>query len=128
MSARVRRGAAWLALVAVLGFALLPTLSRAMAFAADSPWTEICTPQGMKWVAADAAADAAGEGAPTLAAALDHCALCAMAGDATAVLHCGATPGLLPPASAQAPATWRQAALAQRAWRSAQPRGPPSRA
>jgi hypothetical protein len=46
-----RRLTAWLALVAMLAFALVPTVSRAMAFAGgNSNWAEVCTPQGVKLV------------------------------------------------------------------------------
>ncbi|WP_298835575.1 DUF2946 family protein [uncultured Piscinibacter sp.] len=65
---RIRRcfhHAAWVALVAMLGLALAPTLSHALAASAPAtPWTEVCSVEGGK---------AAG-------ATLAHCPLCAPAG------------------------------------------------
>lgn len=125
LSAPARRRAAWIALVAVLAFALLPTLSRAMAVAAGGGWTEVCTPQGMKWVSLDAAAaeDTAPVGAP---ASLDHCALCGLSAEAAAPLPATAPPPLLPLRGAAPPSLFLQAPATLHAWRSAQPRGPPA--
>ena len=64
-----RRIWTWLALVAMLGLAFAPTVSRAMSAAA--PWLQVCS--------------AGHDGAPPAGShdhrlrALDHCALCAVA-------------------------------------------------
>ena len=109
----------------MLAFALVPTLSRAMAFASgDSTWAQICTPQGMRLVAADGADPA---GAPVQAAvSLDHCAFCSMASDGVAPLPAGTAMLPLPLRSAEPPRLFLQAAVTLPVWRSAQPRGPPS--
>ena len=51
----------WFAILAMLALALLPTVSHAVAHGqgSRSAWAEVCTPQGMKWVAVDAASAAA---------------------------------------------------------------------
>lgn len=122
---RHRRLTAWIALFAMLAFALVPTVSRAMSFVhGGSAWAEICTPQGMKVVAL-----ADGEEAPVQASGhhLDHCAFCGLAGD-------GAAPWPSPPVSAplrlagtEVPRLFLQAAHTPFAWRSASARAPPIR-
>ena len=122
-SARARRFTAWLALVAMLGFALLPTVSRAMAFGLGGGWTEVCTPQGMRWVSIEA--DRSGDSLPAPAAS-DACALCSLASDGAAPLPAAMPALVLPLHRADPPALFLQAAVTLHAWRSAQPRGPPA--
>jgi Protein of unknown function (DUF2946) len=119
---RHRRLTAWIALLAMLAIALVPTVSRAMAFATGSPsWAEICTPQGMKLVAA-----VDGDEAPVQTGAhLDHCALCGLSSDGAAPLPALPVPLQLPVGSAEVPRLFLQAAHTLHAWRSAQPRAPP---
>jgi hypothetical protein len=125
---RHQRLSAWIALVAMLAMALLPTLSHALAHARGgaSSWAEVCTPQGMRLVAVSAD-DSLPGGAPAQAAGhLEHCPLCALGADALA------PPLSLPPAlvlplgRAGLPPLFLQAPHTLHAWRSAQPRGPPS--
>ena len=113
---------AWIALVAMLAFALVPTVSRAMAFGiGSSSWAEICTPQGMKRVAV-----ADGDEAPAQAGAhLDHCALCGLSTDGAAPLPAARAPLRLPVGSAAVPQAFLQAAHTLPAWRRAQARAPP---
>ena len=71
-----------LALLAMVVLALMPTLSRLWA-ASQGPgaWVEICTAQGMRWVAADEAGTS-GPGTPAAPAAPavgDHCPYCSLA-------------------------------------------------
>lgn len=131
-----RRITAWLAIVAMLAFALVPTLSRALAFAGGSgQWAEVCTPQGVKLVSlatvatdtTDAGAAADDGSAPATALPLDHCAYCTLSGDGGATPLPSATPVLgLPLASAEPPALFLQAGHTLHAWCSAQPRAPPA--
>lgn len=125
---RHRRLTAWVALVAMLAFALVPTLSRAMAFASgDSTWAQICTPQGMRLVATAATGGADPADAPLQAAvSLDHCAFCSMASDGAVPLPAGTALPPLPLRSAEPPRLFLQAAVTLPVWRSAQPRGPPA--
>ncbi len=116
---------AWIALVAMLALALLPTVSHALAFArGGAAWAEVCTPQGMKVVAVDAA-QAGGE--PVLAAGhLEHCPLCALAADHAAPPPAAPVVLALPAGRMLMPAAFLHAPRTLFAWRSAQPRGPPS--
>lgn len=113
---RFHRLSSGLALLAVLAFTLLPTLSRAMAAAAGG-WTEVCTPQGMKLVAVD---DGGGEIATTIDAC-GHCTLAAHAPPPPAPLALA-----LPPAGfSEVPPRFLQAPATAHAWASANPRAPP---
>ncbi|MBK6471630.1 MAG: DUF2946 family protein [Betaproteobacteria bacterium] len=125
-----RHSLIWFALAAMLAMAMLPTVSHALAFAlgGSAAGAEVCTPQGLRRVAATAAkADA--ETAPMQPASdLDHCPLCRPAVD-----HPG-----LPPVAAQAglPLSYGEADVPAAPhlprmlapWRSARPRGPPTSA
>lgn len=116
----------------MLAFALMPTLSRALAFSGsgnsngNADWAAICTPQGMQWL--PSAATPADAGVPAQTLALDPCGFCALAGAGAApppvlahILH-------LPLRSAAPPALFLHARHALHAWASAQPRAPPVRA
>lgn len=124
MSSHHRRLTAWIAIVAMLAFALVPALSRAMAFAGGgSGWAEICTPQGMQWVSADGERSSTPpDGTPQV----DHCHFCQLASAGAAPLPASAPALALPLAGAEPPRLFLQAARTLHAWRSAQPRGPPS--
>ena len=117
----------WLALVALLALALMPTLSQALAHSRGdtSRWAEVCTPQGMKQVLVQGDAET---GAPVQAANLsDHCAYCTLASAVAPppaplnVTDHGDAGTYVPPLLLHAPYTLY-------AWRSAQPRGPPAAA
>jgi hypothetical protein len=115
----------WLALVAMLALALLPTVSHALTHGqgGQSAWAEICTPQGMKVVAVGGVAD---EGSPVQAAThLEYCPYCA--GAATAAGLPPAPPQVpdLSAAAERVPLLFLQAPRTLFAWRSAQPRAPP---
>jgi hypothetical protein len=120
------RRACWLALIAVLALALLPTVSRALA-AADGQvsWAEVCTPQGMRAVAlaADSGVD---EPSPAGAGvALEHCPYCATSAVALGMPPAPVTVSRLPALGTELPALFLQAPATLHAWRSAQPRAPP---
>ena len=109
-----------LAWLAVLALALVPTLSRLLG---QSGWAEVCTPQGMQLAAV------AGDGEPALAldaSRLDHCALCSLSAGAAPLPSAAPAPGLLPVSSTAPPAQFLQPPRTLLAWRSAQPRAPPS--
>ena len=71
LARRLFRRSAWLALVAMIGLALVPTLSHALAtrLVNAQPWSELCS------------IDAAGDAGSLLA----HCPLCAQSGNAPAL-------------------------------------------
>ena len=123
-----QRTLTWLALVAVLAMALLPTLSHALSFARGDAgrWAEVCTPQGMRLVAVDDAAGAADATLPTANSHLEHCPLCALGAGAMAPPPAPLAMLWLPLAGAEPPPAFLHAPRTAFAWRSAQPRGPPS--
>ena len=126
--------AAWIALVAMLALALLPTLSHALASgqgAGNGPgaWAEVCTPQGLAQVALDDAA--AGERpAPASSASghFEHCPFCHLGVD----LPTGppaAAPGVwLAPAAHARPGRVPPAPRTGFVWAGAQARAPPASA
>lgn len=127
------RRACRLAIVAMLALALLPTVSHALAAARDqSPWAEICTPQGTRVVSiADAdvgvIADRDDGRSGSAGIHLEHCPFCASSSAATLGMppaHTGAA--VLAAGGIEPPPRFLQAAYTLHAWRSAQPRAPPS--
>lgn len=123
ITAHHRRLTAWIAIVAMLALALVPTISRAMAYASGgSAWAEVCTPQGMQRVFADGERmGTPPDGMPQI----DPCHFCPLAAAGAAPLPMAAPALALPPAGAELPSLFPQAARTLHAWRSAQPRGPP---
>jgi hypothetical protein len=113
---RPRRFVTWLALVAMLALALMPTLSHAMAQARGaSVFDEICSSAGPKPV--DPAQGVA-------FGHLDHCPFCHLQAQPFAPPPAPQALVLLP-AAHEAPALFFSAARTLFAWRSAQPRAPP---
>jgi hypothetical protein len=120
------RSFVWLALMAMLAMALLPTVSHALASsqALSSGWTEVCTPQGTQWVAQDGTP--LGDAAPSASA--DHQLDCPYCRPSSVIAGLPPVPAVwLPPVSGQAePALFFHAPRTLFAWASAQPRGPPA--
>ncbi len=118
------RPATWLALIAVLALALAPTVSRALAFAhGEAAWTEVCTPLGLKL---QAVADTGEEAPAAHLGQLEHCGFCGFSTGA-APLPVAASHDLPAATAAEAlPVLFLQAPRTLLAWRSAQPRAPPS--
>lgn len=110
--------ARWLALVAVAALVLLPTLGHAFAKGGGA-FTEICTPQGMKWVSLDD-----GETAPAPSVHLEHCVFCTAAVAPPPAL-CAPPPAAVPGGTAMPP-RFLQAPRTAHAWAGAQPRAPPA--
>ena len=108
MRRRTRFLAAWLALLAVLSAAFVPTLARA---AAAPAWAEVCSADGTR-------------GLPEGAHALEHCPFCALNG--APALPAAAAAGLAaPPLSHARPLTAGELTAPAPAWRGAQARAPP---
>jgi hypothetical protein len=116
----------WLAILAMLALALLPTLARAMALSQGegSDWVEICTAQGMKRVAPDAtgAIPPAPQSAP---GHLDHCLFCGLSAQGLGLLPAPAMLQDPPDVAASLPRLVLQGPRTLFAWCSAQPRAPP---
>jgi hypothetical protein len=116
----------WIALVAVLALALLPTVSHALAFVQGerAPWAEVCSAQRSTRVAAGP------EGGAPLAghAAIEHCVWCGLSGtdlvpppEAACTMRADGSAELPVSVSATEVATCR-------VWAPALPRAPPARA
>ncbi|UTY55912.1 DUF2946 domain-containing protein [Massilia sp. erpn] len=123
MNGTIRRCAAWLAFMAILFAALVPSVSRAMAPAGDSGWTEICTMQGAKFVKVG---DDGGQPSGDSAQHLEHCPFCFTQHDTVGLpptpaltLHHAAGSAIYPPLFYQAP---RRLFI----WSAAQSRAPPA--
>jgi len=117
---------AWLALVAMLALALLPTVARAMASAPGdgSVWAEICTAQGMKRVALNGQ-----PGVPTVPVSasshLDHCPFCTLSAQALDLPPVPNPVQDAPAAADSPPGLYQQAPREPFAWHRGQPRAPP---
>jgi hypothetical protein len=121
---RLRRRTTWLALVALLAAALMPSLSHALGSAGRGDAVLICTAQGMVWVqngGADDGKQIGGQSGP-----LDHCPYCSLSSQLPA-LAAGNLAWAPPAGLFEAyPERFYRAARTPQAWCSAQPRAPPS--
>jgi hypothetical protein len=119
---RLFRQATWLAIVAMVGLALVPTVSHALAASGPgNPWAEICSVAGGKLVMADAAGAQADAGVH-----LGHCPLCGQLADSPA-LPMPPSGGLAVPDGADfLPMLFGQSPSPLFAWAAAQPRAPPA--
>lgn len=120
----------WIALFAILGLSLAPTVSHALAQAdGQNPWSEICTPQGMQMLASADAVTGEPAPMPRLGDALthvEHCPFCGLGG-AQDVPPISALAALALPDLAHAtPLLFLLAPRPLFAWCSAQPRAPPA--
>lgn len=126
----------WVALIAIFGLALAPTISHALAHAqGGSVWAEVCTPQGMKLVAAaDASADVDADGQPAPADGtaslnhLEHCPLCGLSGAALALPPAPVALTLPLTSASLVPRLFLRAPRPMFSWAPAQPRAPPAAA
>ncbi|MBT9599167.1 MAG: DUF2946 domain-containing protein [Vitreoscilla sp.] len=119
------RQLSWIALLAILGLAIAPTISRAMAADSDGPFqAEVCTPKGVKLVDAEG-----GSGDPAAPQAgglhLDHCPLCGLAAGVS-LLPAHEARGLGHATRGMAPGPFPHLPCCVFTWPRAQPRGPPA--
>lgn len=125
MLRRQLRAFTWIALLAVFGLALVPTLSHAFAFAqgGKSAKAEICTSQGMQVAAFGEAAS--GDEAPLSGAShLEHCPYCVQGAGALGMPPAVSVALALPVVGVEAPA-FLHAPRTLFAWAAAQARAPP---
>ena len=119
---RLFRHATWLAIFAMLGLALAPTVSHALtASGPGNPWAEICSVAGGKVVVADAAGASSAEAGTHLG----HCPLCGQIGSAPVLPSAEFVPVRIDGAEHR-PALFFHAPRPLFAWAAAQPRAPPS--
>lgn len=122
---RLRRFA-WLAILATLAMALMPTVSHALAhWRGQASWVEVCTTAGSRLVALDAAGEAQ-QPATSAAAHLEHCPYCAPSFGGVGLPPSPLTLPLPADLATEVPALFLQAPRTLHAWCSAQPRAPPS--
>lgn len=120
-----RRFFSWLALLAVLGGAMAPTVSHALN--SEGGWLEVCTAQGIKIIQVESAPGEQGPSDPRHQIHLEHCPFC--------VPHAGSL-GLRPAAeqvfrlpqdrSSFFPPLFFSAPQSLFVWVSANPRAPPA--
>jgi hypothetical protein len=120
-----RRFAAWLALLAVLWGALVPTLAQAAVSASSRQgWVEVCSASGVLWVRVDGGAESPSGQSGSMADAAAHCPWCLMQGAAGLPPEpaLSTTANALGPVPAAAFTSARPAAV----WSPAQSRAPPA--
>lgn len=120
-----RRFSAWLALLAVLWGALVPTLAQAMVSSSDRQgWVEVCSASGVLWVRVDGGAESPSGQSGSMADAAAHCPWCPMQGAAGLPPE----PALTTVSNAQGPVPAAAFTSARPAtvWSSAQSRAPPA--
>jgi len=119
---RFFRQATWLAIFAMLGLALAPTVSHALAASGPgNPWAEICSVAGGKVVVADATGSEAEAGSH-----LGHCPLCGQLGSAPALPMAESSGSFAVDGADFLPALFAQSPSPLFAWAAAQPRAPPA--
>jgi hypothetical protein len=121
------RSLAGLALLAMLAFAGMPTLSFVTAASAGSPLTLVCTAQGMQWVAAHGVAQPGDASPANERSGGEHCPGC-LSSQLAADLPSGARlPWRPAPAALVAIGPFVPEPAAPLPWSAAQPRAPPLR-
>lgn len=116
---------AWLAIVAMLGAALLPTLAHAvMAVKGDTQWVEVCSASGSRWVLVTDADLASGQD-QSLSMDMAHCPLCCHQNHMPTVPTPQATPVVFALGTHVVPRLWLLAPTPLFAWASRLSRGPP---
>jgi hypothetical protein len=119
--------ALWFALLAMWFGVLAPTVSHALAAAGSSAWVEVCTTQGMRWVAvADEANAGPADASGGPAAHLDHCPACNAGGGGMAPPPAPLPWAPLPSLREGLPPRFEQAPRTAHAWQPAQARAPPA--
>lgn len=120
-----------LALIASLGLALAPTLSRMMVPDTGSgPWSEICSTAGARWLTTAAPVSADPAQAPVAPgkarmAHMEHCPLCAQFSPVLGPPPSQAAAVQVPDGAHHLPALYTQAPRRLYAWAAVQARAPP---
>ncbi len=114
--------AAWIAALAVLLAALVPTVSHALSSARGLGWIEVCSAQGALWLRADGKDAKDAPAAPHL---IEHCPYCSLHAPVLGMPPAPQALALAPVAGEMVLPASHGVAPAQAAWASAQPRAPP---
>jgi Protein of unknown function (DUF2946) len=120
-----QRASAWLAVLAMLLMACAPTLTQAFGAERQASWMEVCSTVRTGTVA-DAAEPVHPVSELPSVQLMDHCPYCSLHADVPALPPSAVLPGLRIDLAEHRPAAFWQAAATAHAWRSAQPRAPPS--
>ncbi|MDO9313633.1 MAG: DUF2946 domain-containing protein [Burkholderiaceae bacterium] len=120
-----------IALIAMLGLALVPTLSRLMIPSTGSgPWSEICSTVGARWLASATPSTTDPTQTPVApgkarVAHMEHCPLCSHLSPVPDLLPSDAAVVLLAACADYLPALYTQAPRTLYAWAAVQARAPP---
>ncbi|MFC5474738.1 DUF2946 domain-containing protein [Paraherbaspirillum soli] len=127
MNRSTRRFASWIACFAILLASLAPSISHAIAAAqGGTPWIEICTTGGNKFVPA---ADGQDPSSPTPAEHgihLEHCPFCFTHGGSLGLPPADALTVPAVSGTSLLPSLFYQSSHPLFAWSAAQPRAPPA--
>ena len=122
------RGLAWLASLAILLSALMPTIAQAVAASQDKPtlWGAICSASGTKFVSAPFGQPA--DNKPDTKPAMAHCPYCLMHAGSVALLPQVLSVPAVVPVTHVMPRLFYLAPYPLFAWTTAHPRAPPNSA
>jgi hypothetical protein len=121
-----RNALSWVAVFALVVAALLPSLARALADDGKVFWTEVCSAQGMRFVAVSDSGVVTEVGQPPASnGSMDHCPYCKLLDPVALVEPPAISRAQRAPNRDRMPALFWHGARGLYAWSSAQPRAPP---
>lgn len=127
-----RRFISWLAALAIVLNALMPTVSHAMAAAQQeaAPWLEVCTVYGIKYLSQSAQDQQNADPAPERSDMqnMQHCPYCTVHAASVVVLHDTGPPVLQPLTQYRVAALFLHSPRPLFVWASSNPRAPPAQA
>ncbi len=115
----------WIAVLALVMAALAPSVSGAISAGPGASWVEICTSIGAKWAQAEGASQDEAPASGTVHA-FEHCPFCSLHLDALPIPDDSALLVSAPSVSDLLPTAFLAAPHTLHAWRTGQPRAPPS--
>lgn len=120
-----RRFIAWLACLAILLNTLAPAISHAMASAKgeQTPWAQICSTSGARFIPLDLNTDAPPQDRQPMA--MDHCAYCLTHAGSFAIFTALPLPLVTGTLAYDHPPRFYQSPRRQFVWTTASPRAPP---
>ncbi|WP_137938093.1 DUF2946 domain-containing protein [Chitinivorax sp. B] len=122
---RFHRFISWLAILAVLMGALVPTISYAMKTpSAESGWVEVCTANGMKWINTAGALVDSPSSLPS-DHHIKHCPYCNLHTDQADLPPAASLSLPVMPFTSLVPDRFLSAHTTLHAWVAVQPRAPP---
>lgn len=117
---------AWIALIAAIVLALVPTLSRALATQqGQAAWAEVCTSSSLTVVTANVPGDAREVPGGAVVVHLDHCPFCILGANLPGLPTAPVELPMQASPTHAMPARLREAARMHHAWAHAPARAPP---